>query len=96
MTPSLGVIAALLILIVVREPPRGHTDGQRSSKGVRGKSGVKAYLMDVYYCLKKLVPSIVFRAILKSHTLIQIVCVGGGGDEYCFYFKKVISDKSAH
>lgn len=51
-TPSLGVIAALLILLVVREPPRGHTDGQRSSKGVKGKSGFVAYLMDVLYCLK--------------------------------------------
>ena len=55
MTPLLGVIAAFLILIVVREPGRGHTDGQRSSKGVRGKSGAKAYLMDVLYCVKKLV-----------------------------------------
>ena len=54
MTPALGVVAALLILIVVKEPPRGHTDGQRSSKGVRGKSGLKAYLMDILYCVKKL------------------------------------------
>ena len=53
----LGVIAALLILLLVREPPRGHTDGQRSSRGVRGKSGFKAYLMDVLYCIKKLAPS---------------------------------------
>ena len=59
MTPALGVIAAFLILLVVREPPRGHTDGQRSTKGVRGKNGVKAYLMDVLYCIKKLVPSLV-------------------------------------
>ena len=51
-TPALGVVAAILILLVVREPPRGHTDGQRS-KGVRGRSGLKAYFMDVWYCLKK-------------------------------------------
>ena len=51
-TPALGVVAAFLILLVVREPPRGHTDGQRS-KGVRGRSGLKAYFMDVWYCLKK-------------------------------------------
>lgn len=42
-------------MFFVREPARGHTDGQRSSKGVRGKSGVKAYFMDVLYCIKKLV-----------------------------------------
>ena len=54
-TPGLGVIAALLVLFVVREPPRGHVDGQRSksSKGVRGKSGAVAYLQDVWYCLTK-------------------------------------------
>ena len=63
-TPSLGVIAALLILLVVREPPRGHTDGQRSSKGVKGKSGFVAYLMDVLYCLKKLVP--IFSEIINA------------------------------
>ena len=57
MTPALGVIAALLILLVVREPARGHTDGQRSSKGVKGKNGFKAYFMDVLYCVKKLVLS---------------------------------------
>ena len=56
MTPALGVVAAVLILVFVREPPRGHTDGQRSSKGVRGKTGIKAYFMDVLYCVKKLVP----------------------------------------
>ena len=52
-TPALGVVAAVLIVLFVREPPRGHTDGQRSSKGVRGKSGFMAYLYDVLYCLKK-------------------------------------------
>ena len=51
----LGVVAAILIAVFVREPPRGHTDGQRSSRGVRGKSGFRAYLLDVLYCLKKLV-----------------------------------------
>lgn len=50
-TPALGIVAALLILFVVREPPRGHTDGQRSPKGARGKSGIMAYLQDVWYCL---------------------------------------------
>ena len=66
MTPALGVVAAFLIFFIIREPPRGHTDGQRSSKGVRGKSGVKAYFMDVLYCVKKLVSLLVF--LLKVHT----------------------------
>ena len=53
-TPGLGVIAALLVFFVVKEPARGHGDGQRSrsSKGVRGKSGFMAYMHDVWYCLR--------------------------------------------
>ena len=52
-TPLLGVLSALLVLFVVEEPPRGKIDGQRSAVGVRGKSGLKAYLMDVRYCFTK-------------------------------------------
>ena len=52
-TPTLGIVAFLLVLLVMREPPRGHTDGQMSTKGVRGKTGVKAYVDDVIYCIKK-------------------------------------------
>jgi hypothetical protein len=66
-TPSLGVVAAFLIVLFVREPARGHTDGQRSSKGVKGKSGVKAYFMDVLYCLKKLVP---LSSVVHNHIAI--------------------------
>lgn len=57
-TPGLGVIAALLILLVVKEPVRGSSDGQRQSKGVKGKSGLSAYYDDIKYLLKKLVDKI--------------------------------------
>lgn len=54
MTPGLGVVAALLVLLVLKEPLRGFTDGQRlSKKGVRGKDGIKAYLEDIVYIMRK-------------------------------------------
>ena len=52
-TPGLGFIAALLVLFVMQEPPRGHTDGHRSPRGIKGKSGLSAYARDVWYCLNK-------------------------------------------
>lgn len=52
-TPGLGIVAIVLILFVLREPKRGHGDGQRSATGVHGKSGLAAYLEDVWYCLRK-------------------------------------------
>lgn len=42
---------AVLVIVLVREPPRGKTDGHRSSHGVRGKTGFWAYVEDVRYCL---------------------------------------------
>ena len=54
-TPTFGVLSAVLVLLFVVDPPRGHVDGRRSrsSKGQKGKSGVVAYFDDVWYCLKK-------------------------------------------
>ena len=55
-TPTLGVLAALLVLLVVREPVRGISDGQRTSRsGVRGKTGFSAYIDDICYLFGKLV-----------------------------------------
>lgn len=51
-TPLLGVVSVLLVLFFLKEPPRGHVDGQRSSKGVSGKKGFMAYVQDVLYCLR--------------------------------------------
>ena len=46
------MIAALLVAFVVKEPVRGSTD-HRTAKGVKGKSGWKAYLHDLIYLLRK-------------------------------------------
>ena len=50
-TPGLGIVAVLLVLFVLKEPKRGHGDGQRSATGVHGKTGLVAYFQDVWYCL---------------------------------------------
>ncbi len=50
-TPGLGVIAVLLVLFVLVEPKRGHSEGQRTGKGVQGETGITAYLKDIWYCL---------------------------------------------
>ena len=52
-TPGLGLVAALLILLLLKEPKRGLADGQRTASGVRGKDGFKAYLRDLRYILRK-------------------------------------------
>jgi hypothetical protein len=53
-TPGLGILAALLVLFVMKEPVRGLNDGQRQSKkAVRGKDGFRAYLSDIWYLMKK-------------------------------------------
>lgn len=50
-TPLPAVVLAILVCVVVEEPPRGHTDGGHTSKGLQGNSGVKAYFKDLHYCL---------------------------------------------
>lgn len=52
-TPVFGVIAVLLVLFVLKEPVRGSSDGQRTSKGVKGEAGFKAYIGDIMYLAKK-------------------------------------------
>jgi len=56
-TPVLGILCALLILCILREPPRGQKEGLN----VRGKSGVRAYFEDVIYCVK--IPSYMLSAL---------------------------------
>ena len=51
-TPGLGLVAVVLIVLLVREPPRGHSEHHRSGKGVRAESGVKGYLQDVWYLIR--------------------------------------------
>ena len=47
------MVAVLLVLFVLREPQRGVTDGHRNSRGVKGKSGITAYVNDIIYLAKK-------------------------------------------
>jgi hypothetical protein len=50
---------AIVVLVLVKEPVRGSNDiGFSSTKGVQGKSGVKAYFEDVLYCLRKSVEEV--------------------------------------
>ena len=47
-TPVLGILCALLILCILKEPARGQSEGVN----VRGKTGFRAYYDDIIYCLK--------------------------------------------
>ena len=49
------MLLAILVFTVVEEPLRGSTDIGHNYKGVQGQSGIRAYLLDVKYCLTKLV-----------------------------------------
>ena len=51
MTPALGLLAVVLIVLLVREPPRGLSE-HKKTEGVQGQSGVKGYLKDVWYLIK--------------------------------------------
>ena len=55
MTPVFGLLAAVLVVVLLKEPVRGLSDGQRvsSSKGVRGKDGFMAYVRDIAYLTRK-------------------------------------------
>jgi len=44
----MGIVCVLLILCILREPPRGQKEGVN----VQGKSGIRAYFDDIAYCLK--------------------------------------------
>ena len=44
----MGILCALLIFFILREPPRGQKEGV----DVRGKLGIRAYYEDIVYCLK--------------------------------------------
>jgi len=47
-TPVLGILCALLIFCILKEPPRGQSEGVN----VRGVSGFRAYYNDIIYCIK--------------------------------------------
>ena len=47
-TPVLQLVCVLLILCVLKEPPRGQIEGV----DVRGISGLRAYYDDIIYCVK--------------------------------------------
>ena len=52
-TPLPAVFLAVLVCVAVNEPPRGHTEGVHTSKGVQGESGFLGYLKDLKYCFTK-------------------------------------------
>ena len=56
-TPLLGIICVLLILCILKEPPRGQSEGVN----VRGMSGFRAYYNDIKYCIK--IPSYVLSTL---------------------------------
>ena len=56
-TPLLGLLFALLIFCVLKEPPRGQTEGV----DVQGLKGFRAYYNDIKYCIK--IPSYVLIAL---------------------------------
>lgn len=79
MTPGLGVVAALLVLFVMREPVRGLNDGHRQSKkAVRGKDGCGAYLDDIRYLMRKSVHDCVCGVDDLLPICINTVCIHTG------------------
>ena len=56
-TPVLGLLCVLLILCILKEPPRGQSEGVN----VKGASGFHAYYEDIKYCLK--IPSYVLSTL---------------------------------
>ena len=70
-TPLPAVILAVVVLTLVKEPVRGSTDlGPSSRHGVQGQSGLKAYLNDILYCLKKSVDYLV--DLVAVHLLLSL------------------------
>ena len=53
MSPALGILAVLLVLFTIKEPPRGQSEDPRNHSGVKGQSGFKGYIGDIMYLLKK-------------------------------------------
>ena len=51
LTPLFGFALSLIFLCCIKEPPRGQTDS-KVNKSIKGKHGVKAFLVDILYCLK--------------------------------------------
>ena len=62
----LGILLALLILCIMKEPPRGQKEGIN----IRGKTGIRAYFDDIIYCLK--IPSYMLSALGFSMGIFSI------------------------
>ena len=67
-TPFLGLLFALLIFCVLKEPPRGQSEGI----DVRGMKGFRAYYEDIKYCIK--IPSYVLTALSAA---MGVFALGG-------------------
>ena len=67
-TPVLGIVCALLIICILKEPPRGQSEGVN----VKGMSGFRAYYDDVIYCIK--IPSYV---LITLGTAMGTFTLGG-------------------
>ena len=64
----LGILCALLILCILKEPSRGQSEGVN----VRGISGLRAYYDDIIYCIK--IPSFV---LINLGTAMGTFTLGG-------------------
>lgn len=53
MSPGLGVLAVLLVVFTIKEPPRGQSEDPRNQSGVKGQSGIRGYIDDIFYLLRK-------------------------------------------
>ena len=67
-TPFLGLIFALLIFFVLKEPPRGQSEGV----DVRGVKGFRSYYNDIKYCIK--IPSYILTVLSAA---MGIFALGG-------------------
>ena len=64
----LGILCAVLIVCILKEPPRGQSEGV----DVRGISGLRAYYDDIIYCIK--IPSYV---LISLGTAMATFTLGG-------------------
>ena len=79
----LGIVVALLILCILKEPPRGQSEGVN----VRGISGLRAYYDDIIYCIK--IPSYVLTTLGAAMTTFTL---GGLGQWVLLFIYKTSRD----